>query len=194
MRAVPAFPVLAVLAMGISAVAAHAQQGFPGGAGSYAISSRGSQIAFAVPQVGGGGIAGRFSSFEGEMTIDPSNVASSRVTISIFPASVTTGKTRVDNFLRSNAVFDTAHEREIRFVSTRVLRTGERTALIEGNLTARGRTVPESFTAELMNSSGRAISFHVVGDVYRSPFGMDVGRPIYSNKVNFDMTLSGVRR
>ncbi len=191
MRLAPAL--LLIVAVVLSAATVHAQEGLPGSAGRYAISVQRSHISFTVPQLGGGGIVGTFTDFAGQMNIDPANLARSGVTITIFPASVATGKARVDSFLRSNAVFDTAHEREIRFVSTRVTRTGERTALIEGVLTARGRTHPETFTAELVKASRGSVSFHVVGTVHRSPFGMDVGRPIYSNKVEFDMMLSGVR-
>lgn len=183
-----------LVTIGLSVAVVGAQGGLPGGAGRYTIAVQRSHIGFTVPQIGGGGIIGSFTNFAGEMTINPANLEKSGVTITIFPDSVATGKARVDAFLRSNAVFDTAHEREISFVSTRVIRTGERSALIEGWLTARGRSHPESFDAELVSSGGGAISFHVLGTVYRSPFGMDVGRPIYSNKVKFDMLLSGVRR
>ncbi|RWB26073.1 MAG: polyisoprenoid-binding protein, partial [Mesorhizobium sp.] len=37
------------------------------------------------------------------------------------------------------------------------------------------------------------IRFHVTGQVLRSRYGMDVGTPIYSNVVDFDMTLTGRR-
>jgi polyisoprenoid-binding protein YceI len=193
MRRTPALAVL-FASIGLFAAAVHAQEGLPGSAGRYAIGPQGSNISFAVQQIGGGGIVGSFANFTGEMIVDPGDIGQSRVMITIFPASVATGKARVDDFLRSEAVFNTAQEREIRFVSTRVTRTGGRTALIEGTLTARGRTPPESFNAELMDSGREAISFHVVGAIYRSPFGMDVGTPIYSNKVEFDMILRGVRR
>jgi polyisoprenoid-binding protein YceI len=37
------------------------------------------------------------------------------------------------------------------------------------------------------------VAFHVTGKVLRSRYGMDVGTPIYSNVVDFDMTLVGRR-
>ncbi|MFA6157909.1 MAG: polyisoprenoid-binding protein, partial [Mesorhizobium sp.] len=40
---------------------------------------------------------------------------------------------------------------------------------------------------------GGTIKFHVTGRVLRSRYGMDVGTPIYSNIVDFDMTLTGKR-
>ena len=42
--------------------------------------------------------------------------------------------------------------------------------------------------------SGSSISFHVTGKVFRSPYGMDAGTPIYSNVVQFDMMLKARRK
>jgi polyisoprenoid-binding protein YceI len=39
----------------------------------------------------------------------------------------------------------------------------------------------------------KTVTFHVTGKVLRSPYGMDVGTPIYSNVVDFDMNLLGAK-
>ncbi|MGX9118385.1 YceI family protein [Mesorhizobium sp. BHbsci] len=162
-------------------------------AGSYTISPAGSSIRFSVGKAGGGGLAGAFARFKGSIRIDNSNVGRSQVNITIFPESVGTGQRRVDAFLRSDAVFDTANNPEIQFRSTSVKRTGDTSALVTGRLTARGKTFPEKFTAELAGLKAGTIKFHVTGKVLRSRYGMDVGTPIYSNVVDFDMTLTGRR-
>ena len=163
-------------------------------AGSYTVSPAGSSIRFSVGKAGGGGLAGAFARFNGSIRIDNSNVGRSQVNFTIFPESVGTGQSRVDAFLRSDAVFDSANSPEIRFRSTSVKRTGETTALVTGRLTARGKTFQEKFTAELGGLKAGTIRFHVTGKVLRSRYGMDVGTPIYSNVVDFDMTLTGKRR
>jgi polyisoprenoid-binding protein YceI len=160
-------------------------------AGTYRID--GSNIAFSISNAGGGALKGAFGRFSGRITIDGSDISRSHVDITISPASVGTGKQRVDNFLKSNAVFDVTNGKQIIFRSTRVRRTGDATATVTGPLTARGKTFNETFDVELIGLKGRRISFHVTGKVLRSRYGMDVGTPIYSNVVNFDMTLSGRR-
>jgi polyisoprenoid-binding protein YceI len=161
-------------------------------AGSYRI-DKSSKIRFVVDQVGGGGIKGSFPDYKGSFRIDGRDVGRSSVTITLYPRSVKANEARVEDFLRSDAVFDVAEYPEITFRSTSVTRTGASTARIDGVLTARGKSRPASFQAAVGRQKGGAISFHVTGAIYRSPYGMGVGTPIYSNLVQFDMTLHGTR-
>jgi polyisoprenoid-binding protein YceI len=162
-------------------------------AGRYAISPAGSSLAFAIDSVAGKGVDGEFARYDGDIVIDGGDIGRSWVRISIVPASVETGEDRVDAFLKSNAVFDVANEHAITFRSSSIRRTGDRSAVIAGSLTARGHTGPATFRAELAGAGKGWISFHVTGKVLRSPYGMDVGTPIYSNVVRFDMNLKARR-
>lgn len=163
-------------------------------AGRYAITPSGSSLAFAIGSVAGKGISGRFARYDGSIVIDGGDLGRSSVRITIVPASVETGQGRVDAFLKSDAVFDVANEHAISFLSSSVQRTGDRSATIMGTLTARGHSKPATFQAELDDMGRGWISFHVTGSVLRSPYGMDVGTPIYSNVVQFDMKLKAKRR
>jgi polyisoprenoid-binding protein YceI len=160
-------------------------------AGVYAID--GSSIRFSIGNAAGRSLSGGFRSFQGRIRIDGRDISRSRVDISIVPASVSTGQERVDRFLKSDAVFDAANERRITFTSSEIMRTGDSSATISGWMTARGRRFRETFQAELVELKGNRIRFHVTGRVLRSRYGMDVGTPIYSNVVNFDMQLTGRR-
>lgn len=153
-----------------------------------------SRIAFSVSQIGGGGINGVFPRFSGTFDLNPDDIARSRVNFSLQPESVTTGQPRVENFLRSAAVFDVEVYPAITFRSTAIRQEGSDRAVIQGVLTARGITRRETFEVTLVKRQGRTVAFHVVGDLMRSPYGMDVGTPIYSNIVRFDMMLNGRRR
>jgi len=161
-------------------------------AGHYVI-ERGSEIDFMVAQIGGGGIRGRFPDFSGTFDIMAHDFSKSRVDFTISPASVAANQPRITNFLKSSAVFDAADFPVIRFRSFRVERTGPESARIDGMLTAKGRTLTQSFTASLVDLDGGGIAFHVVGSVYRAAYGMEIGVPIYSNVVRFDMMLKGHR-
>lgn len=159
-------------------------------AGHYSIQPS-SRIAFSVAQLAGTGIAGSFSSFSGSFDLDPKNLSRSSVSLTLKPAAVQASQQRVTDFLKSSAVFDAANFPSITFRSTRVVQTGANTARIEGVLTARGKSRNETFVASLAVHDGTSVAFNVTGDVLRSPYGMDVGTPIYSNVVHFQMTLRG---
>lgn len=162
-------------------------------AGSYRIDAS-SSINFKVDQVGGGGIKGSFGSYSGSFKIDGNNVSKSNVTITLVSKSVKANQARITDFLRSDAVFDVTNYPEITFRSTSVTKTGDDGARIDGVLTARGKSRKAQFAATVGKRNGKAISFRVTGSIYRSPYGMDVGTPIYSNVVQFDMMLNGTRK
>ncbi|MBP1842369.1 polyisoprenoid-binding protein YceI [Rhizobium petrolearium] len=161
-------------------------------AGRYAITP-GSSIAFSVGQVGGGGIKGKFGKFSGTFNLKAGDLAHSMVSFELKPESVMTGQDRIDAFLRSGAVFDSSQFETISFRSEHVEQTGPDSARITGTLTAKGRSMSESFDVTLTAWSGRMIAFNVSGRIFRSRYAMDVGTPIYSNVVQFDMMIKGER-
>ena len=161
-------------------------------AGRYKIQPS-SQVGFTVTQVGGGGIKGDFKKFSGVFALNNSDISRSVVNFTLYPESVSTGEARVENFLRSDAVFDATNYPTITFKSTHITQTSADTAEIAGILTARGKSGPASFQANLSDHGKNTITFRVQGKVMRSRFGMDVGTPIYSNVVQFDMIIRGQR-
>lgn len=163
-------------------------------AGSYAISQDGSNIRFAIGQIDGGGLQGNFGQFSGTIRIDAEDLTKSKVDLTIVPDSVATGKDRVDSFLRSDAVFDSANEKAIVFHSATIRQDGPEAATVVGRLTARGKSANETFHVTLEKFAGQSATFHVTGQVYRSRYGMDVGTPIFSNVVDFDMEFLARRR
>jgi polyisoprenoid-binding protein YceI len=184
---VPGFVLALALAASPQAVSAEA---FTVSAGHYRI-EQSSLIAFTVGQMAGSGIAGSFSRFSGSFDLDPKNLSKSSVTFTLKPASVSASQQRITDFLRSSAVFDVENHPLITFRSTRVIQTGPDTARIEGVLTARGKARNETFLASLTGHDATSVAFKITGDVMRTPYGMGVGTPIYSNVVRFDMTLRG---
>lgn len=161
-------------------------------AGRYAITP-GSSIAFSVDQVGGGGIKGKFRKFSGTFNLKAGDLSHSMVNFELKPGSVSTGQDRIDAFLRSGAVFDSDHFDTISFRSNSVEQTGPDSARITGTLTAKGHSMSESFDVKLTAWTGRKIAFDVSGRIFRSRYAMDVGTPIYSNVVQFDMMIEGLR-
>ncbi|OOL15080.1 hypothetical protein BRY73_20820 [Ochrobactrum sp. P6BS-III] len=160
--------------------------------GHYTI-QRSSVIGFRVGQVGGGGLAGSFAEFAGDFNLNAQNLAKSSVSFTLKPASVDAKQTRISDFLRSSAVFDIEHYPVLAFRSTKITQTGPLNARIDGVLTARGKSHGETFFASMVGHDDKTVTFHVIGKVLRSPYGMDVGTPIYSNVVDFDMNLLGAK-
>jgi polyisoprenoid-binding protein YceI len=159
-------------------------------AGRYKVLSS-SHIHFSVAQMGGAAVEGEFRTFDGQFQLDGNDIGHSKVSFVIKPGSVTAVDPRVEAFIRSAAVFDTARFPEVRFVSTRISRTGTKNARIEGKLSAKGVTRNASFDVVLEGRSKGTLKFHVTGKMSRALFNMDVGTPIYSNMVVLDMHLSG---
>lgn len=187
-------PCLAACALVLATTGAQARApSLDDAAGRYSIDGS-SQINFSVAQAGGGGISGKFGKFSGTFQLDGRDIRKSVVEFSLFPETVETGEPRIDKFLRSSAIFDTANHPKIVFRSTKITQTGDDTAEIEGRLTAKGTTKTERFSAKLTKWSRRVISFHIEGDIYRDRYHMSAGLPIYSNIVQFDMTVNGQKR
>lgn len=152
-----------------------------------------SHVGFTVAQVGGGGIVGDFKKFSGVFALNQSDIGRSTIDFTLYPESVSTGQPRVESFLRSDAVFDTANFPTIKFRSTQITQTSPDTAEVAGILTARGKSSPASFQASLSDHGKNSITFHVEGKIMRSRYGMDVGTPIYSNVVQFEVVIQAQR-
>ena len=80
---------------------------------------------------------GRFSRFAGDVTVDPADLNTARVTVSVEAASLDTGISRRDRHLRSEDFFDVEKFPAITFESLRVEGAGRR-LLVVGRLTLRG--------------------------------------------------------
>lgn len=85
---------------------------------------------------------GFFGTFDGDIQINPQDLADSSVTITIDAASINTRDERRDNHLRTADFFDTANHPQITFVSRKVSKSGNDAISIEGDMTIRGNTKP----------------------------------------------------
>jgi len=82
---------------------------------------------------------GRFHRFRGEVLVDPSDLATARVTVTVEAASIDTANGRRDNHLRDEDFFHVERFPSITFESLRVEGTGRR-LIVVGRLTVRGVT------------------------------------------------------
>ena len=82
---------------------------------------------------------GRFHRFRGDIAVDPRDLATARISLSIEAASIDTGIGLRDTHLRSADFFDAERFPTITFESQRVEAEGRR-ATVTGRLTVRGVT------------------------------------------------------
>lgn len=121
-------------------------------------------------------VRGRFSDVTGQITIGEQPEESS-VEATIKADSIDTGVVERDTHLRSPDFLDVERFPEIRFVSTKVEKTGETALAVTGDLTIRDVTKPVTlqvdYEGEAVDPWGnRKIALAVTGELDREAFGM----------------------
>lgn len=106
-------------------------------------------------------VRGRFATFDGEITVDSSNLLNSKVEGWIETGSVDTHDANRDNHLRSADFFDAATHPRMTFVSKHIDRVRDDEYKVTGDLTIKGVT--------------REITFDVTSEgQYKNPWGSNV--------------------
>lgn len=165
-------------------------------AGSYAVEPGHTRVGFSVLHFGFTDYYGEFSGVSGSLTLDPAKVADAKVAISIPVASIETTNDTLNEELRDPTWFDAAKYPTIEFVSTKVTRTGERTADVTGNLTFHGVTKPitlhASFNAGGVNPMDKAytLGFNATGTIKRSDFGVTKYVPMVGDNVTLRISAA----
>ncbi|MAS37133.1 MAG: polyisoprenoid-binding protein [Anaerolineaceae bacterium] len=123
-------------------------------------------------------VRGGFRNVTGTIDFDPENPEAASVEASIEVASMTsTGVADRDNHLKSPDFLDAEKYPMITFKSTRVEKTGDKTAKVYGDLTIRDVTRPAVIDAELLgivNSpfGQKVAGFHGTTTINREDFGL----------------------
>ena len=193
-----AFLPLALLAA--APVVLHAQIADPAPAaaqaGNYDVETSHTRVGFAVSHFGFSDWFGEFADVTGSLYLDPADVTRSRLAVSIPVATIATTNATLDEELRSAEWFDAAAYPTIRFVSTKVERTGERTADVTGNLTFHGVTRPvtlkASFNGGGVNPMNKAytVGFNATGTIKRSDFGVTKYVPVVGDEVTLRISAA----
>jgi polyisoprenoid-binding protein YceI len=163
-------------------------------AGTYALESSHARVAFAVDHMGFSTWYGDFTGAKGTLTLDPKNVAASKLDISIPTGSITTTNAVLDGELKDPSWFDAAKYPTITFRSTSVASTGADTAKVTGDLTFHGVTKPVTLDVKFHGAGANPMSkaytvgFDAVGSLKRSDFGVSKYVPLVGDKV--DLVIS----
>ncbi len=149
-------------------------------------------------------VRGSFRVWKGTIVADADNWATGTIDVTIDASSITTNSERRDTHLRSPDFFDVAAYPTLRFVSTRIERSGE-TARIHGNLTIRGVTKPVVLEGELMGiapaaGGKRRVGFEASTTINRMDYGVawnrgaEGGGVVLGDEVQVTMVIAAVEK
>jgi polyisoprenoid-binding protein YceI len=146
---------------------------------------------------------GRFTRWDGELRLDPANLPSSSVEVTIDAASIDTGDPQRDGHLRSADFLDAETFPTLTFRSTKVEDLGEGKLRVSGELTIRGVTRPVVLDTEYAGrvkdpwGNDRA-GFAARTAIDRTDFGLrwnqalETGGLLVGNKVEIELELEAV--
>ena len=118
----------------------------------------------------------RFPDMSGTFNLSFADMEALDMVVDIDARTLTTGDSQTKT-LRGSQFFDVAHHPTVHFVGKRMHMTGDRSAVVEGQITARGVTRPikltVSFSVSPMSTGGtQPISIVGTGVIDRRQFGM----------------------
>jgi polyisoprenoid-binding protein YceI len=179
---------------GLAMLATQAQAEAPTAkAGTYAIDPRHTQVIFAIKHMGLSTFYGRFGAVSGTLTFDPATPERSTLNATIDMTNIQTHVDELDKELKEG-VFNATKFPTATFTAAQIVKTGDNTGTVTGNLTLAGVTKP--VTLNVTFNGGRnppipfqpyRLGFDATGTIKRSDFGLD--HAIWSGMVSDDITL-----
>ena len=156
------------------------------------------QVLFSVNHMGFTDSLGRFNKFEGEFILDEEKPENSSAEITIDVNSLDMADATWDAHVKEKFL-ESAKFPTIAFRSTKIVRTGEKTAKMAGNLTLHGVTKPVTLDVTLnkvamnpMMQSRKDAGFSVTGAIKRSDFGMTAFIPMVGDEIALHIEVDGV--
>ncbi|MAC59583.1 MAG: polyisoprenoid-binding protein [Novosphingobium sp.] len=165
-------------------------------AGDYSLDRAHTLVRFTVDHFGISEFFGTFPGATGTLSIDPTDIASAKLDVSVPVETVSTTNATLDEELVGEEWFDAEKFPTMRFVSTKVVKTGERTADVTGNLTLHGVTRPvtlkATFKAAAVNPMNKiyTIGFNAKGVIKRTDFGVSKYAPLVSDETTIAITAA----
>ena len=154
-----------------------------------------SQVVFSYNHLGYSTTYGMFSGFEGDIVFDQQNPGNSSVSVSIPVKSMLTGwEGRFGHFM-SDDFFGAKDGDMVTFTSTGIEVTGDKTAVITGDLSMNGVTKPVQLNTTLNQvgthpTAGKPwAGFDATTSVLRSDFGLGMFAPYVSDEVKIHISI-----
>ncbi|WGI20285.1 YceI family protein [Amylibacter sp. IMCC11727] len=161
----------------------------------YTLDSSHSQILFSYDHIGFSTTWGMFSGFAGEIMFDEADPAASSVSVSMPLSSMFTGwEARTGHFM-SPDFFDAKGDEVVSFTSTGIEVTGDKTAVITGDLSLNGVTKSVALDAVLNKADTHPMAnkawlgFDATTTLLRSDFGLGAFAPAVSDEVEVKISI-----
>lgn len=143
---------------------------------------------------------GRFNDVSGTIKLDPEDASATEVTMVIKAASVDTGHEARDKHLRSPDFFNAAEFPDITFKTTKVEKTGDRTANVTGDLTMLGVTKPVTLevtwnkVGEHFRTKKTHTGFSAKTTIKRTEWGMSKFVPNLGDEITLFFEIEAVKQ
>ena len=169
-------------------------------AGAYTLNSDHSKITWSVNHLGFSTYVGQFHGVTGTLRIDPASLATTELQVTIDTNLVATLTPALDTHLKSADFLDTARFPTATFKSTKVVRTGDRTADVTGDLTLNGQTHPATLEAtfegsgrDILRGGNMVLGFSARGAIDRTQWGVNDWRAFTGSEVQIVIEAEFVR-
>jgi polyisoprenoid-binding protein YceI len=159
---------------------------------TYKLDASHTAIEWRVSHFGFSSPSGKFMNVDGTLELDEANPAASKISVTIPMESVNSGVSKLDEHLRSPDFFDVSRYPAATFTSNKVVKTGDRTATVYGDLTLHGVTKPVALSVKL-NLIGenmkkvKTAGFTATTTIKRSDFGISTYTPALGDDVKIDI-------
>ena len=157
--------------------------------GTYQVEPYHSQVVFSVTHFGLTNFYGMFSGASGSLSLEPAQLADSKLEVSIPVNTISTTVPILTEELKGAQWFDAAHFPVATFTSTAVVPTGAGSARVTGNLTLHGVTKPIVLNVQLVGmgvnplSKADSVGFEASGTFRRGDFGIKIDIPAVGDEV-----------
>jgi polyisoprenoid-binding protein YceI len=172
--------------------------------GRWVVDPTHSNVEFAVKHMGIATVRGRFTEFEGTLTV-ANELHDSKAFGKVKVASITTADETRDAHLRSADFFDADAYPEIAFESTRIEAIDAEASQVFGNLTMHGVTREVKLEVVIQGTEqdpwgNTRVGLEAVGVIKRSDFDMKFnqalgsGNMVVGDKVSLSLDISAVKQ
>lgn len=156
-------------------------------------------IQFKIQHLGFSWLLGRFNKFDGGFTLDEKNIENSSVQVKIDVASLDSNHAERDKHLRGKDFFNVSKFPEATFKSTKVEKTGEKTAKITGDFTLKGVTKPVTLDATYIGGGddpwgGHRQGFEATTRIKLTDFDIDYNLGPAAEYAEIYISIEGIRQ
>ncbi|MFM6927838.1 MAG: YceI family protein [Bdellovibrio sp.] len=165
-------------------------------AGTYAIDTAHSKVGFEIPHLVIATVDGRFTKFDGSITIDP-KLEKSKANLNVEIASIDTDNKDRDDHLKSADFFDAVKNPKMTFVTKKVIGTADNLKLV-GDLTLKGKTKEVTLDIKYLGDvndpfGNHKIAFTATGKINRQDFGLTWSKAVEAGPVVGDEVTLTIR-